>query len=138
MSNEKNLIPFSERTEDEQREIAKKGGKASGRKRALKSIANRVLSEAPPAAVATKLLELGYSADDIEEALIYILSINALKGDVPSYDRLMQAAGKDAKHEELELKRRELKLKEKAAAENNSSAALDKISEAIQKIVGDE
>lgn len=36
MSNEDNLIPLSERTKDEQREIAKKGGKASGKARRKK------------------------------------------------------------------------------------------------------
>ncbi len=35
MANEKNLIPMNKRTESEQREIAKKGGKASGISRAI-------------------------------------------------------------------------------------------------------
>lgn len=48
MANEKNLIPFSERTKNEQREIAKKGGQASGaarrRKKSLKEAADLYLS----------------------------------------------------------------------------------------------
>lgn len=48
MANEKNLIPLSERTKDEQREIAKKGGQASGaarrRKKSLKEAADLYLS----------------------------------------------------------------------------------------------
>ena len=48
MANEKNLIPLSERTKNEQREIAKKGGQASGaarrRKKSLKEAADLYLS----------------------------------------------------------------------------------------------
>lgn len=48
MSNEKNLIPFNERTESEQREIAQKGGIASGaarrRKRSMREAADYYLS----------------------------------------------------------------------------------------------
>lgn len=48
MSNEKNLIPFDERTESEQREIAQQGGIASGaarrRKRNLREAADLFLS----------------------------------------------------------------------------------------------
>ena len=48
MANEKNLIPFSERTKNEQREIAQKGGQASGaarrRKKSLKEAADLYLS----------------------------------------------------------------------------------------------
>ena len=54
MSNEKNLIPFNERTESEQREIAQKGGIASGaarrRKRSMRQAADYYLSlpDRPP------------------------------------------------------------------------------------------
>lgn len=48
MANEKNLIPFSERTESEQREIRSEGGKASGaarrRKKSLREAADLYLS----------------------------------------------------------------------------------------------
>ena len=48
MANEENLIPFSERTESEQRQIAQKGGIASGaarrRKRSMKEAADYYLS----------------------------------------------------------------------------------------------
>jgi len=48
VSNEKNLIPFNERTESEQREISQKGGIASGaarrRKRSMRQAADYYLS----------------------------------------------------------------------------------------------
>ena len=48
MANEENLIPFNERTESEQRQIAQKGGIASGaarrRKRSMRQAADYYLS----------------------------------------------------------------------------------------------
>lgn len=50
MANEENLIPFNERTESEQRQIAQKGGIASGaarrRKRSMKEAADYYLQPA--------------------------------------------------------------------------------------------
>ena len=45
MANEKNLIPFTERTEKEQREIARMGGKASGEARRKKATMLSVLEK---------------------------------------------------------------------------------------------
>lgn len=49
MNGEENLIPFNERTEDEQRELARKGGIASGearrRKKAFKDLFEQILAE---------------------------------------------------------------------------------------------
>ena len=61
MANEENLIPFNERTESEQRQIAQKGGIASGaarrRKRSMKEAADYYLSlpEKPPNIVKSPL-----------------------------------------------------------------------------------
>ena len=45
MANEKNLIPFSERTEKEQREIRQKGGRKSGEvRRERKTLKEELLS----------------------------------------------------------------------------------------------
>lgn len=45
MANEKNLKPMSERTPSERREIAKKGGKASGKARRQKKQMAEILNE---------------------------------------------------------------------------------------------
>ena len=48
MANAENLIPFDERTESEQREIARKGGIASGAsRRAYRSLKQAVLFFSP-------------------------------------------------------------------------------------------
>ncbi len=44
--NEKNLIPFNERTEKEQREIRKKGGKRSGEVRSMNAMMREALKSA--------------------------------------------------------------------------------------------
>lgn len=43
--NDNNLIPFNERTEDEQREISRKGGKASGEARRERKLIREALEE---------------------------------------------------------------------------------------------
>ena len=45
--NEGNLIPFNKRTESEQREIARSGGKASGRARGFRAAAKKLVKENP-------------------------------------------------------------------------------------------
>ncbi len=45
--NDKNLIPFNKRTESEQREIARSGGRASGRARGFRAAAKKLVKENP-------------------------------------------------------------------------------------------
>lgn len=91
MANEKNLIPFSERTESEQREIRSEGGKASGaarrRKRSLKEAADLYLSL--PLRDRRKLnamLRDGIDPEDADNqmAIIVGLSKMAMAGDSKS------------------------------------------------------
>ena len=88
MPGEKNLIPFNERTEDEQRKIQSAGGRASGaarrRKRALKEAADLYLSL--PVADRRKwnaLARRGVDPEDIDNqmAMIVGLADAAAKGD---------------------------------------------------------
>lgn len=88
MPNEKNLIPFYKRTEEEQREIRASGGRASGatrrRKRALKEAADLYLSL--PVSDRRKwnaLAKRGIDPEDIDNqmAMIVGLADAAAKGD---------------------------------------------------------
>lgn len=139
--NEKNLIPFSERSESEVREINSKGGKASGetrrRKRDMKQ-KMKALLELPAAANDKEQLEaLGVDPDDMDNEMMLVMAmfLGAAGGDVKAFDRVMQLLGKDIGHEELALRKRELKLKEKAASEGDN-AALAKLDEVLGKIEG--
>lgn len=88
MPNEKNLIPFDERTESEQREIRSAGGQASGvsrrRKKSLRAAAELYLS-LPVADKRTwnRLARDGVEPEDVDNqmAIIAGLTMRAMKGD---------------------------------------------------------
>ena len=88
MPNEKNLIPFDERTESEQREIRSAGGQASGvsrrRKKSLREAAELYLS-LPVADKRTwnRLARDGVEPEDVDNqmAIIAGLTMRAMKGD---------------------------------------------------------
>lgn len=88
MTNEKNLIPFSERSEEEAREFGRKGGIASGvarrRKRSLREAADLFLSM--PVRDKRRLnamLRDGINEEDVDNqmAIIVGLSKMAMAGD---------------------------------------------------------
>lgn len=84
-----NLIPFSERTEEEQREIAKKGGIASGEARRRKKDLRLALEA---------LLEKEYNNGKGEkisgaELLAYKQFDKALKGDTRAFEVVRDTAG---------------------------------------------
>lgn len=139
--NEQNLIRSEDLTPSERREIAQKGGKASGEARRRKKDMKqkmKALLELPAAANDREQLEaLGVSPDDMDNEMVLVMSmfLSAAQGDTKAFDRVIQILGKDIAHEELALKKRELKLKEKASAEGDS-AALSKLDEVLGKIEG--
>ena len=139
--NEKNLIPNSERTPSELREITQKGGKASAESRRRKKDMKqkmKALLELPAAVNDKEQLEaLGVDPDDMDNEMVLVMAMfrGAAGGDVKAFDRVMQLLGKDIGHEELALRKRELKLKEKAASEGDN-AALAKLDEVLGKIEG--
>lgn len=80
MANEKNLIPFNERTESEQRAIATAGGKASGEsRRARKTLKEELLL----------LLSEGDTQQNVSVALIQ----KALDGDTKAFEVLRDTIG---------------------------------------------
>ena len=139
--NEKNLIPNSERTPSELREITQKGGKASAESRRRKKDMKqkmKALLELPAAVNDREQLQaLGVDPDDMDNEMVLVMAmfLNAAQGDTKAFDRVMQLLGKDIGHEELALRKRELKLKEKAASEGDN-AELAKLDEVLSKIEG--
>lgn len=139
--NEKNLIPFSERSVSEARESGSKGGKASAESRRRKKDMKqkmKALLELPAAVNDKEQLEaLGVDPDDMDNEMVLVMAmfLNAAQGDTKAFDRVMQILGKDMGHEELTLKKRELRLKEKAAS-GSDNAALAKLDEVLGKIEG--
>lgn len=101
MANEENLIPFDKRTENEQREIARKGGLASGASRraykSLKQAAKAFFKENENAAM----------------AVVQAMYEEALDGNVKAVDKLQDLIGETVQREELALKKKALQNKNK-------------------------
>ena len=107
MPNEKNLIPNSERTPEERREIATAGGKASGvsrrRKRSLKEAADLYLSlPVSDRRVWNKIARRGVDPDDIDNqmAMIIGLTMAATAGDAKAAKVIVDLLGEDSHYEE--------------------------------------
>lgn len=102
MSNEKNLIPFNKRTESEQRQIAQKGGIASGvarrRKRSMREAADYYLAlpETDRRSV-NALLRDAVDPEDIDNQMAVIKGITARakKGDPQAANVLLKMLGED-------------------------------------------
>lgn len=100
--NHDNLIPFDQRSEDEQREIRRKGGIASGvarrRKRALKEAADLYLS-LPVSDKRTwnRLARRGIGPEDIDNQMLVIAGLTdaAACGDAKAAAVLFKALGED-------------------------------------------
>lgn len=85
MANEQNLIPFDKRTENEQREYAKKGGQKSGevrrQRKAMKEQMEMLLSlpfnlkNNKGNEVKTILSELGINEENIDNQMAMIISL---------------------------------------------------------------
>ena len=107
MANEKNLIPFDERTESEQRDIRSAGGIASGaarrRKRSLKEAADIYLSlPVTDRRTWNKIARRGVDPDDIDNqmAMIIGLTMAATAGDAKAAKVIVDLLGEDAHSEE--------------------------------------
>lgn len=102
MPNEKNLIPFNKRTEDEQREIARQGGIASGaarrRKRSMREAADYYLSlpETDRRRV-NAMLRDGIGAEDIDNQMAVVMGIaeSAKRGNPQAASVLLKMLGED-------------------------------------------
>ena len=117
---EKNLKPFHQRTENEQREIRSKGGIESGKSRrrkkalrlALKGVMDIPLGELAPdlrdgIMIAAKLTDEGLTVGD---AVIGSIVRTACNGNSQMAKLLLDTIGESA---DVRLREREVKLKEK-------------------------
>lgn len=140
MANEKNLVPFDERTESEQREIASAGGKASGkarrRKKSLKQKMQLLLSLPPTDTDRTELTIMGVDPDDMDNEMVLVkaLFIAAAAGDTRAFDRIQDVLGRSVAREELALKKQEAKRKAASGTdtENRIGSYLDALAEVLK------
>ena len=100
-ANSENLIPNSERTPSELREIAQKGGRASGearrKRRALRDSMNMLLEMLPTAKEFNKLVEAGFDPEEIDNSLLVTFALfnSAKRGDVKAIKELRNLIGED-------------------------------------------
>lgn len=106
MAGEENLIPFSERTKEEARELGRRGGKASGaarrRKRSLKEAADLFLSlPVEDKRRWNKLARRYLDAEDIDNQMAMVVALwdGAVGGDARSAKVLIDLLGKDSEED---------------------------------------
>lgn len=95
----KNLTNQAQRSPEERREIAKKGGTVSGkakkRKKAMREAAQMILGLKPPEAVQAQLKKMGIRSEDLvnQTALLVAVLNQAYKGDVRAAEFIRDTAG---------------------------------------------
>lgn len=103
MPNEKNLIPFNERTESEQRKIQSQGGKASGasrrRKRDMAKAMKMLLDMPAMDGMSTYLQKMGVGEMDMtnQMAMLSVMLVKAASGDVRAAEFVRDTAGYNPK-----------------------------------------
>lgn len=100
MVNDENLIPINQRTKSEQREIQKKGGLASGKKRRQQADLRRAFqtllrSEVNNEQMKQLLIQLGYDPTN-EMALALVVLQKALNGDMKAFSQIQQILNQNA------------------------------------------
>lgn len=116
-----NLIPLNERTKEEQREIASKGGKASGkarlRKRTMREAVNLIMNA--PATPLQKDLLLQYGIDERDCTLMTVMMVKmvlmATEGDIKAAEFVRDTLGENPRFKLYE-KRIELLVADKDTA----------------------
>ena len=89
MANEQNLNPFGTLTEDEQREISSKGGKASGEARRKK----KLLRECLEILLEKEITDKSGNTMTGAEAMATKVFQQALKGDLKAFEIVRDTAG---------------------------------------------
>ena len=113
MANEKNLIPFDERTKNEQREIARQGGIASGIARREKKTVQKILNDFLSTAakdnpqVSKLAAKMGLKSDDsIKDLFTIVCTLNTLKdGNLSDLERLSKLLGEQTEIADTEAQK---------------------------------
>lgn len=137
MANEKNIIPHqftSEQNREEAAKNGKKGGVASGAarraKREARETAKRILSYKPdvPPELLNTLHRMGMSKKrinpDMREIITLAIAQKGMKGDVKSYQFLVELAGETAEASMLEAKAEEVARRSGMEEEENEEVLM--------------
>lgn len=134
MANEKNLVPQTERSPSEAREMGRKGGIASGaarrRKKSMKQKMQLLLSLPAAGNDQAELAAMGVEPGDMDNEMVLIkaLFLSAAEGDTKAFDRIQDVLGRTVAREELALKKQEAKRR---AASGEDTQAMKKAVELL-------
>ncbi|WP_430595930.1 hypothetical protein [Streptococcus gallolyticus] len=100
MVNDENLIPITDRSSSEAREMGRKGGIASGKKRRQQADLRRAFqtilrSEVNNEQMKQLLIQLGYDPTN-EMALALVVLQKALNGDMKAFSQIQQILNQDS------------------------------------------
>lgn len=105
MSKENNLIPLNERTKEEQREIARKGGIASGKARRKKKLLRQILDEIGESRLNTneakdiaKALSINKRDVTYDVAIMFKAVNEALGGNIKAMEFIRDTRGQNNKN----------------------------------------
>ena len=135
--NEQNLIPTSERSKNEVREIGSKGGKKSGeirrRQRDMKNSMKFILSQPAEerAVIYNQLVKAAEADPTLQDEMLAALLGVALTGDVPAIKQVREIIRDD---DRLKIEQERLKLEKKKLEQNDDG--LDKLDEILDRIRG--
>ena len=140
MANEKNLVPQTERSPSEAREMGRKGGIASGaarrRKKSMKQKMQLLLSLPAAGNDQAELAAMGVEPGDMDNEMVLIkaLFLAAAEGDTKAFDRIQDVLGRTVAREELALKKQEIKRRAATGedAEERVSQYLDALTEVLK------
>lgn len=148
MANEQNLKPANKRTKSEHREIARKGGVASGLARRKKANLKKAFETILQADVASpnvkkQLEDLGFDTTN-EMALAMVMMQKAMKGNVRAFEQISKLTTTDAKDSldkkeqkerikalELENEKRKITLEGGAKSEDVMSDYFEKLEDVL-------
>lgn len=106
MSKENNLIPLNERTKSEQREIARKGGIASGKARRKKKLLRQILDEIGESRLNTneakdiaKALSINKRDVTYDVAIMFKAVNEALGGNIKAMEFIRDTRGQNNKND---------------------------------------
>ena len=144
MANEKNLIPNSERTPSERKELAAKMGVASGKSRRrkilLKAMLPSLLERGAFSEADLALLEsFGMDPEEVNQAGLVLMGLlnTAKSGNVAAIRQILEMNGEDGhlKNEDKKVKIEQEKLK--MLKDKESGGELDKLDDILDKLTGD-
>jgi hypothetical protein len=122
--NDQNLVSFKDMAPSEQREIARKGGIASGKKRKEQASMRKAMQEVMALPVVDdelkavmSLLGIDEKEQTIHKAIAIVAAIGAQQGDINKMMFCADMNGESIKALELEEKKRSNKAKEKLEKE---------------------